>query len=311
MNKKLNFILEVERSKQFTGVPSPRNIVNSFDHLGLTVGVKRISEESNSSYRERIWDASVNPAGSVYREMLNGIARDFGFLKQEVFKIDLKRSSDGEALASSPQVEVYANRIVLYHNYRMPTKEIDKEVYFYKPDSSGYYIGDLMRELQSSEYFTIEVASGIRENLLSKFIMKDTTKGFAQEGSRATKTIILSEKNVVPESFYCSDVSAFLTEVYEEPNRDGEYLINYKEGIVYTYSIPKIGHTINYSYNYFPISIKYMPVQVNSLSDEDYVDELYIYEENEHGQLERTFLNKEGTEVYHELYLKNRMFWGV
>lgn len=192
MIKILSFSINVEQQTSLIAIPERQNIANSFDYSAISLGLTRNNNESNIDIRNKIWDASIHPAGPTYYGNINSISRDFGFLRQKAFSIDLKLKSDGTPIADSPRVEMYANRIVLYKDWRPSSSIIDKEIRTYKQEDEGFYLQGLIDEINSSECFSATLESGIRTNILSSCIVRRNSYVYvSQEGLTADKRTIL------------------------------------------------------------------------------------------------------------------------
>ena len=109
-----------------TAKPTPYNVWNSFDELGLLLSLQRNPAEKNLKYRSRLLDVYQNPGNSTYQGLINGISRELG-VPQSAITIDTLAdlmdptypgnllNSDGNALGT-PLVayadEVYQNNPV-------------------------------------------------------------------------------------------------------------------------------------------------------------------------------------------------------
>ena len=312
MRSILNFSVNVETPTILVATPERREIVNSFDFNAGTVGVTRVNGESNAELRDRIFDASVNPSGPLYENVVNGITRDLGLLKQPCFSIDLKLNSNGLPVAESPRVDIHSNRVVLYSDWRPNgTAIVDREIYFYKPDSDGFYIENLCTEINSSEYFSATLYDGVRPNTHSASIIKRTSNVFMpSELIRSDKRTLLSYRYLSKDSITFDDKETFSIETIEDPSSIGEYLVDYNNGIISCYTIPEDGKGCSYHANIFPLEVDYSPVQIFSLNNEDFVSELFDKETLDSGEEINSLLNDEGSQIYHQLFLESKVFWG-
>lgn len=312
MRNIISFSVKVGTPTTVVAVPERKNIMNSFDYNARMVGVTRLANESNVELRERIWDSSVHPNGPTYEGVINGIARDFGFLRKPAIQIDINLNSNGETIAISPRVNILANRIVLYSDWRPNgTAVIDKEIYFYKPDSAGYYIENLIAEINSSECFSASILTGTRPNMHSTSLLKSTSHLFiSSELVRSDRRTLLSYRYVSKDSLNFQDKETFSTETSSEPSSNGEFLVNYTDGIITSYGLPKPENGVSYHANNFPMKVDTVPVQVFNLNDEDFTTELFDKEILDSEEEINGLLNSEGSEIYHQLYLQTKVFWG-
>jgi hypothetical protein len=58
--------------------PTPYNVWNAFDELGLVLSLQRNPAEKNYAYKKRLLDVYKNPGNSTYQGLVNGISRELG-----------------------------------------------------------------------------------------------------------------------------------------------------------------------------------------------------------------------------------------
>jgi hypothetical protein len=309
--KTLSFILNVTSPLSLTAIPERREIINSFDHSGSMVGVYRIPGEDNIALKDRVLDASVNPPGPTHLGVMNAITRNFGFLKKDIFSIDLKKDAYESSLATSPRVDIKANKVILYKDWREESSTIDKEIYTYAKDSEGYYLQDLIDAINSSECFSVTVLDDYRDNAFSSCLINKSSIVLVKSNSiLMTKRNILSYQNIIKDSLCFTQKNTFITEVQGEPVAKGEYSVDYNKGTILSYDLPEDSESCSYYANIFPMRIQFSPIQVYSLSDDNFVSELFEKETLDSGEEINSILNEEGTDIYHTLYKQSKSFWG-
>jgi hypothetical protein len=310
--KAIGFSFYVGLPTEISGKPEVRSIVNNFDYHGDLIGLKRITGEDNVSYRSRLLDVAVHPGGPLYEGVVNGIARDLGFIRIPSIKISLKLNSDGSPIALSPRVDILANRVVLYSDWRPDgTAIVDMEIRTYQRNDTGYYIDDLVSAINTSDYFYAELIGTIRPNTISSTMVRNTSNiPVRGEHIRADNLTQLEHTYIVRNSVTFLEKNIFETEVIYDPISDGEYKINYTTGEIQCKMIPSGNSFCSYHAANFPMTIDTVPIQIFTLQDDDFQDELFSKRELSSGELENSLLNPEGAEIYHQLYKECDIFWG-
>ena len=227
--------------------------------------------------------------------------------------INLVLDGNNDPTAASPRVIMLANRIILYSDWRPDgTAIVDKEIRIYQPDDSGFYVSDLVSEINSSTHFTASLAPGVRPNMHSVLLVREDSRNIIfDDFISPTKRIDLVGDYLLKDSLsFIGNEQLFETEVFSTPTQVGEYLVDYTSGTIELFSEPKQSSTINYHHGVFPLEVDYTPIQVFSLNDDDFVDELFTFETLQSGEEVRALPNTEGSEIYHLLYKETNNLWG-
>jgi hypothetical protein len=311
-HKLLGFSIYVELPTEVEATPQVRNIVNNFDYHGDLVTLRRLHGESNADYKERLYDVSVHPGGPLYDGVVNAIARDFGLLRKPSLKIELKLSSSGDPIAPNPRVDILANRVVLYSDWRPGgTAVIDREIRTYQLGDTGYYLNDLAAAISQSDYFSASLIGTIRPNTISSTMVRDNSDlTIQQEYVRSDKLIVLEHNNIVRDSLIFFEKDIFDTEVTTTPSSDGEFMVDYVNGEVYSYLQPSGQNYCSYHSASFPMTIDTVPVKAFTFQDPDFQYELFQHDVLESGEIENGLPNAEGAEIYHQLFKETKVFWG-
>lgn len=312
MIKTLSFVVTIGTPNRLIAKPIRKNIVNSFDYKGSDVGVERLPNEGNVELRNKIFDASVHSAGPTYDGIINSLSRAFGFSRQRILKIELKNTSAGNQIATAPRIDFLADKVVLYKYWNPDTSNniIDKQIDIYNPDDAGFYISNLISEINSSECYSCSLVNTIRNNTHSTSLVRGTSHKFLSvDNIYMDYRTILSNQNIIKDTIVFQDKNTFSVETTETPSSIGEYSIDYLNGIITNYSIPEIETTCSYHYNTFPFYVDYSPVQIFNMNDENFTNKLYNNKELDSGESINTLLNKEGVYILNEIY-KSNIFWG-
>jgi hypothetical protein len=308
----LGFSIYIELPTEIEATPKVRNIANSFDYQGDLVSLSRNQGESNTDYRDRMWDVSVHPGGPLYDGVVSAIARELGMLRKPSLKIELKLGSAGSPIAANPRVDILANRVVLYSDWRPGgTAVIDREIRTYKLGDTGYYLDDLAAAINQSEYFSASLINNIRPNTISSTMVRDTSDlVIQQEYVRSDKLLILENSNIVQGSLIFFEKDIFNTEVSSTPTGEGEYVVDYVNGEVQSYLQPSGQNYCSYHAASFPMTVDTVPVQAFTFQDSDFQYELFQHETLDSGKIQNGLPNAEGSEIYHQLFKETKVFWG-
>ena len=87
-------------------VPIATAVSNEMDYFGSLLDLKRLPEERNDSYKERLLDVYVHRANSTYTGLINGITRE---LNLDLFKPITLTLNTGLDTSWSPRIEFVDN----------------------------------------------------------------------------------------------------------------------------------------------------------------------------------------------------------
>ena len=308
----IGFSFYINPQVEFEGVQTTQNIVNHFDLASDLIGLPRLEGESNIDFKKRIMDVEVHPSGGTYEGVINGLSRDLGFLREKTIKIELLLNSAGEPIASNPRVDILSNKVILYHDYRPDgTAEIDNTIAIYKPTDTGYFLDDLVAEINTSSYFSASIYSGIRPNMHSTCLLEGNTTLVVSNDPISTGPITyLSSDMIIDESVVFNETNVFKEEVLSTPAADGEYMIDSINGYIYHYSIPSGYFAVSYHSALFPYEVDSSPIKIYTLQDDDFQEELFEQKVLDSGESINALPNKEGSEIYHQLFSETEVFWG-
>jgi len=312
MPKTLGLSFYIDQPVEISGTPIAHSPINNIDLHGNLVSLSRILGENNQDYKERLYDVSVHPGGPTYEGIINNINREFGYLRIPTMVIDLKVASSGLPIATSPRVDLLANKIILYSDWRPnSTSVIDKEVRIYKLDDIGYYLNDLVDAINESPFFSAYICPGIRQNTISNTLIRSTSnRHISSEYIHADKLIQFENKHIVLNSLSFIERDVFSNEVFSDPSNDGEYYVDYINGELTSYSLPSGRSYCSYMYGVFPFTIDSSPVQIFSFQDDNFQEELFNRKTLPSGDIVNSLPNTEGSELYHKLFKESEVFWG-
>jgi hypothetical protein len=292
--------------------PVQKTISNNFDYAADLVTLQRLDGESNASYKQRIMDVNVHPGGPTYDGTINNLSRAFGYSRNRAINISLKSTSSGSYIATNPRVDILANKVVLYSDWRPNgTETIDKEIRIYQPDDEGYFLEDLVSEINTSLCFSAYIYSGVRPNMTSTNLIRGTTDtvlfgDLVESGNK----IELSANMIIQDSIIFNDPNIFQTEVTLTPSASGEYKVDYTNGFIYPYNLPSGNYDLSYHYAIFPMVVDYSLIKIYSMQDDNFKNELFQKVTLDSGEEQNGLLNNEGAEVIQQMFVETRFLWG-
>jgi hypothetical protein len=305
------FVFTIDAPTEYTGTPTSKNVVSHLDLISDVVSLNRLSGESAAEFKERVMDVAVHPGGGIYEGVINGLTRELGFSRQKAIKIELKLGSGGDPIARNPRVDILPNKVVLYSDHRDSIQTIDRTIRIYQPEDAGFYIEDLVTEINKSQCFSASIYSDVRHNWHSTNLIRGNTDVFIQNDVISSDRLTtLSTQNIIEESLVFDEPETFKTEVTTTPSAAGEYKIDRINGRIYTYNIPQGDLGVSYHAGTFPFIVDYSPIKVYSMQEDDFQYELFQHETLDSGEVANTLPNREGSEIFHQLYKENKTFWG-
>jgi len=306
-----NLSVYIESPTEVSGKPERRQFRNQFDSHGAIVSLERLNGESNQDYKDRILDVSVHPGSPLYDGVVNNLTRAFGEKRLRAIEISLNTDVSGNYIAENPRVDLLANKVVLYSDWQPNgTAIIDKSINIYNPTDEGYFLEDLVSEINSSTCFSASVYSGVRENLHSTNLIRNSSyKRIRGDLVESNNRFSLTSNNIVQSSMFFDEQDVFAVEVTGTPSASGEYNVDYTNGVVEVYSVPSGTAGVSYHYNIFPLVVDYSYIKIYTLQDDNFTRELYNLEQV-NGQEVKALPNTEGSEIIHQLYIETKHLWG-
>jgi len=298
---------------QYIGTPTSKNIVSHFDLIADLVSVQRLSGESLIDFKQRIMDVAVHQGGGTYNGAINGITRALGYSRNRALTISLKLNSGGIPIARNPRVDILANAVILYSDYRADgtTRTIDTTIRTYQIDDTGYFLDDLIVAINASSCFSATIESGVRPNMHSTNLIMGNTDLFIQGDPIATDSLTrLSGEHVVEDSLVFEETDVFKTLVIGTPSSEGEYSVDRVNGEIITYNVSQGDLAVSYHGSIFPFNVDYSPIKIYTLQDDNFQYDLFQHETLESGEEVNSLPNTEGSEIYHQLFKETKTFWG-
>jgi hypothetical protein len=296
--------------------PLTHNVVGSLDYIGQLVDLSRLDGESYKNYKHRILDVYVNRANATYRGLINGITRELGLLPFDALTIDIKAGSDG--LPESPRIVVDINEIILYNKWRGPSDyTIDKIINTYNQagnDYNGYYIEDLISEINSSTYFSATIGVGVDLKTRSSTLIKTSNDTvIASEIIPIATSFKLDNGNILQDTLFFEENQVFKTLKTTETAvaQEGDYFVNFETGRVVVKSLPSGNGRTRYITREIPFVVPASPIFAVNFTDPKYRIEVFKTEILDDGTEIEGIPKSEAIDIINELFSISFQYWGV
>lgn len=343
---------DLQNSGKYTGTPQRQRIKNDLDAQGTFLDLPRLAEESNHNYFKRLQSVIPLRGGPDHDGLVNGIARELG-LDNKIGIIISPVSAGTAYSAPSPHVEITATHINLYSEYVSPTDNtIDKSIDIFN-HGDGYLVGDVISEIQSSEFFVADLGADMTGSEKSNGLFPGSSSTVVnREWVPANTFFYLKNSDVLPGSLYFTEKNVFQTELstfravnlaQADPNRSffqsgfsgtdfdfdptatgltltwaitdlvtrpGEYFVDYENGTVIVKTSASGRGTCRYLFRDFPWYVRWSPVVVYSLRDENYKDEIFEVETMLDNSTKQGLAASEGVQVLTQVFERSPCLWG-
>ncbi len=249
----LNFSINVDNI-DVVGIPITGSVYNQYDDFGLLVGLDRLPEEHNDTYKQRLLDVYVHRANSTYLGMIHGVTRDLGFSLFKPFRLRpvvLAGEFTGENpvfVFNGPFLELWQDKangvlemeIDLFHQDGVAYTI--KELYDYINANSIYFIADdLDTAHQYDRSMTILNQSNVQ--LIRAEPIPPTTRFTLSLPDTDEGSIVLTDITFTDTFTFSNRVSAANLVLTQ-----GDYYINPYTGDVTVYSEASLGTIARYNY---------------------------------------------------------------
>ena len=285
------------------------------DELGAFVGLRRETGEQVKDFRDKIRDTFVHRAGASYDGLINSIGRELGLERKLAFTITCSNKSYRWGVIKNASKLILFSRL---ENISTVTGSIEKTIDL-QPYDAFPTIQDIIDDINTTDYFTATVQDTSILSEPAMYLINGTSYKIGRDQIQPTKVFKLSYQNLHPNSLYFSRNSAFITEVANTvfgPQSTGEYSVDYKKGIVYTYTYPTTEIQFTYSYTEDPFYMYHVPVSITSLIDPLCGDLLFQQMEelvytNDNDSTSSFVPRPELIDLIHELKRVSNIYWGA
>lgn len=294
----------------------PQNIVNSLDEFGVLLSLPRLPGEKNSEYRTRLWDVYVHRGGAHEIGLVNGLTRELGLLPFKAIKLTVINQT-----TNHPRIIVKDTLIDLYSNWSSVDETLDENVLelsidIYTKTEESYTLAGLVDYINTnSSTFEAELVEETNGELLSATIFnQDSCITYDYELLYPQRRNKIQNKKLIPGSvqFSSEGMYVFSTHVETEVEvlSEGDYYIDYTNGVIVSFSVPNINTTCRYMYDNLPLTLYASPVILHQFGSRNYQDHIFVQVEQEDGSTENSLPTSDGVSMINELLNVVPILWG-
>lgn len=278
---------------------------NGLDELGLRFGLVRFQDETLDTFRRRINAIISNEPSSTEDSLFENLSINVGLFPTLVFVIDLVLDND-VPIAEDPYIEITSSYFRAYNNYT--ENEIDIEVNIIDREDA-WFLSSIKEAIDASDYFNIEIIDDSYTFKKSKNLRFCNTKRIRTISSLANNSVNNLEVTNIA-NFYPENIGVFLNEknTLDDLTSDGDFYIDYYNGIIFSYSFAS-GFAV-VEYQEFPFNLYWEPVKAYPLKDSDTKYMFFNEEIQSDGTVDNTKLNSQGAFIYNKILAANPLGWG-
>jgi len=293
-----------------TYTPKRINRWNRLDDIGALLDVKRNPDEDNTDYRDRLLSVYTNRAGAHYAGQINALNTTFGVSKYTSLSIT------NTAMLVAPykySVHITASAIVLTDTSSSTTIS-----YFYTQEDDRTYcktLGELVDDINAVTNWTASlIATSYKDHSAHTLQIQSSIKLVSHFVVPATRRINLNKSNVVETSLTFNEKDVFKIEIdfdstlddpYSALSEEGDYTVDYINGIIYCYSIPRGYGRLQFKHRITPYVTISTPCNIYAFNDSEFLDALYMQSDgNEY------YPSRELLRYIRELFVNHKQTWG-
>lgn len=257
-------------------IPTSYNVFNEFDRIGILLGLSRLENEDNISYKQRLLDVFVNRANSTYRGLINGITRELGLSLTEVMRIIPVTDSNGNPLVAMPAIVFENTKCYIYNDYA--ENDILLTIDRFEQDEGAWTINDLITTINNTGIYTATLLDTDKGTARSMSIFNqssiDTIE--AEDISGTGGKCFLENINLI--SGTVAVTSPNLRRRVSSVNNlniNGDYYIDLPAGIIYILGQAAAGSTIRYQYRNDDFTVLSSPVIIHNLQNTDFQTKMF------------------------------------
>ena len=297
---------------RITGVPQGKTTWNQFDEQGSLVSLQRLPEEDNVSYKRRIMDVFVHRANSSYRGLIYGITRELGLSLYQPLIINPKKGNDDSFLAPDPLIKFDGINVYLFSDYA--NDSLDWQIDRYAPGGNYEHLKRLVDLVNTTVYFEASLTDIDYSFKRSMVVLNQSNRIMVpSEGIPVSTSFRLAHQFIVPGSLVFIGTSTPSTEVDSigDMNRHGTFWINYRKGIVKTYSQFGIGSSVRYQYTDYSFKPFASDVILNDINSDNFRSKLFQQVLQDNLTFADGLLTELGTDYVNELLSVYPLYFGV
>lgn len=297
-------------SVQVVGTPTPVNRTNQFDELGNLISLSRFIGESNSDYKRRLSDTFVHIANSSYRGLIHGITRELGLTLFDAITINPRVNSSGGFLAPDPKVIFDGVYLLLYSDYY--NDRLDWAIDRYQPGGNYEHLNRLVDRINATTLFEASIEPGISPFTRSATILNQSSRILASsEVISISDRLALGNQHVVEGTLIFSDLETYRSEVASVNDivSSGQYYVDYRWGIITSFSAPEEGTRVRYEYTKYPFKALASPVILNDINNDNFRIKLFEQVLQDNGEYVNGLPVELGVDIVNELLSCYPSYW--
>lgn len=281
------------------------------DEIGIKFGVYRSDKETIEEYEDRIYLRISRMPEPTRKYFFEHIGNDALLKKETVFTISAKKvfNSTYQSLSivpPSPLITIDGAWLKVWSNSALePVLALN----IWDKDKC-YFLKDVYDELVKLEDFTVQLLA-IDDSWMykkSSNLISSTSKVVAEIELIPLRINKLGVTNITGITFGNSAIFANEVFSHEDLLGNGDYFINYYEGIVFSFS-PAGGRCL-VTYNKNPFEVMWHPVGVLEVNDASIKDIFKDKAMGNEGNLERLILNSQGANIINKILSVHPLQWG-
>lgn len=292
--------------------PTTHHVFNEFDQQGIFLGLERLRNEDNATYKQRLLDVMTNKASSAYRGLINGITRELGLEFYDAISVECLTDSNGDYLLTNPSVTFDGNMCYLVSNVDPSNYTIYYEIDRYNLITSTRSITGLVDAINATPYFNATILDNTKSwERSTQIFNQSSTLTVTNEDIALGSTQIKLENNklirgtvAVTSANLRERVSSLAALLHT-----GQYYINLNDGIVHTIEAPVAGSSIRYMCIRSPMIFKASPVIVHNLAMDPFRKKMFQQILDRLGNIHNGEPSLLGYNLINELYSVTPLYW--
>lgn len=241
-----------------------RQVWNDLDDLGAILSLDRLPEETNSSFKERIYDATMFHKNSSDEGLLYAAANELGFENKSIITVTCTNAN-----LTAPNVIITPTRFKVYNHY------VTRDDYSLAMDVPLLHrdyltIKQLTDAIDSLDNFSCTINDEEFEYFPSLWLMGQGMQRSISEVILAGQTVHeLDYSPVVPGSLLIPPRAGLKRELGSLADLEvvGDFYINYSEGTIITFNPLAESVSIYYKFLENPIQFRINGCGIVSLKD--------------------------------------------
>lgn len=291
----------------FKATPVATSISNEFDYIGSLLGLKRLPEERNDSYKRRLLDVFVDRANSTYTGLVNGITRELALEFFHPLTISLRSDIDP---SWSPRIEFKDGIVYVWQD--ISTRALEMTINRSDRGRPEYHLSGLTDLINTSAVFTAELDTTYQDQRSDTIVNSSSTRTIINQQLISSRFNHLGVSNIERGSISINNNKVFRLEVasLEDVDAPGKYFVDYTSGLITSFSTPSDDLSIQYNFIQTPFVTRASPVIIRAINSPEFQQVMFNQVVLQDGSLANGTATIKGAEIINELMSVTGMFWG-